>query len=319
MTEPIEFSDQWDLPAQVDEELDRAREIKWLRLLADWSAWLIMVVGFVVGLFWIWPFGEDLNRQAALAAARSVEAYLFDFNFGFGLFIWLIAWGVLSSTISGLICRVLPAPFKTAFFLGLYEDRNLRPFNKTALRRVLEKKSDFDSASDLTNRWAEAFSFATAKYGVPLVVLGALLFWSDVNRYHAFSEDGYYSASWLPWGDEKLVPWSEADRVELGCNQTRDGSSLVYKVFFSDGATVRVDGAVSANDGTWLDGIEAIDRALQKHDVRYSRWRWLKRNPLHPRCVRGYLGQLDDDEQDRFSRLLRIGGFSDDQTHLEAS
>ena len=140
MTEPIEFSDQWDLPAQVDEELDRAREIKWLRLLADWSAWLIMVVGFVVGLFWIWPFGEDLNRQAALAAARSVEAYLFDFNFGFGLFIWLIAWGVLSSTISGLICRVLPAPFKTAFFLGLYEDRNLRPFNKTALRRVLEKK-----------------------------------------------------------------------------------------------------------------------------------------------------------------------------------
>lgn len=310
--EPYSFYEGWGLSRKINEELSHSWKIKWLRWPASWSAWLIMVGGFAVGWLWLWPFGEHINHQFAERKAAEIDAVLLDLNFGWGLVVCMVAWITLSATLAGLICRLLPAPYKTTFFLGLIDDSNLRHFSQKALTRALEGTPNYHSASDLANAWSEKFMPETSKYAVPLMLIGAILFLSDINRYGAYTADAYHRSSWLPWANGAVIGWSEAERVQIGCNQTDDGSSLVYKVWFQNGETIRIEDSIPSRHYSWLDGIETVDRAISNNGAEFQRWSWLNRNPLHPRCIREYYTHLEDDEHDRFRQILRIGQFSQD-------
>ena len=311
-TNPLNLFEDWGISAAVASELQSSWKIKWLRFIAGWSMYLVMIVGFAIGTIWIWPASEQANIRNAEQAASSLQAVLFDYNFGWGLLVLLFAWVVLSASIVGIICRSIPMPFKGAFFLGLIDDANLRPQNSTALKLVLQKPREYHDADALVNEWVSRYVRLTAKYAVPLAIAGSILLSLDVTRYSAYSTKGYHQSAWLPWSDPKFTPWTSVEKVQLGCNQTRDGSSLVYKIDFRDGSTTRIEDAIPTDGRSWLDGLEAIDDILVVNGSQFERWKWLDRDPLHPQCLRGYYGQLGAADGDRLRKLLRVGEFSGD-------
>lgn len=302
----------WGLPAHIADELAPAWNIRWLRWLAGWMAWLIMVGGFIAGWIWLWPLFEGLNTQAAEAHAIKTGALMYETNFGISMLIWIFAWIIFSAGFAGFLVMLLPMPLKGALFIGLMGDQGGRPFNTNALNEALKETGGMGRASDFLNAWASRYIGSTLKYALPIALFGAIVVTREIATFSLYSVDGYYRSPFLPWATETLSEWSDASRVELGCNQTDSGGSIVYKIHFNNGKSVRIDDGVLVAGTTWLDNMETIDTQLIEAGASFERWKWLKRDPLHPQCVRGFTGMLGKDQGDRLLRLLRVGAFAGD-------
>ncbi len=302
----------WGLPADIANELAPAWHINWARWFGGWAAWLIMIGGFVVGWLEIWPYLDGLNTQTAQAQAIDMNALMYETNFGFAMLVWLFAWIITSASVAGFLILTLPMPLKGALFIGLMGDSGAEPFNKQALQGAKREVGETGSASDLLNAWAVRYIGSALKYALPLGALGAFILTREIASFSVYSVEGYYRAPLFPWAEETLTEWSTAERVELGCNQTSDGGSVVYKIFFKNGKSARIEDGVLIGDTKWLDALETIDKELVKGDASFERWQWLKRDPLHPKCLRGFYGMLGKEQGDRLLRLLRVGDFDGD-------
>ena len=302
----------WGLPVHISAELAPAWKINWLRRFGGWAAWLIMVGGFIVGWLYVWPYFDALNVHAAEAKAVQLNGLMYETNFGIAMLVWLFAWIIMSASLAGFLVLVLPMPLKGALFIGLMGDTGGEPFNKRALQGAVMEVGETATAGELLNAWAARYIGSSLKYALPLGVIGALIIAREVATFSVYSVEGYYRSPLLPWATETLTEWTDAERVQLGCNQTDKGGSVVYKIFFKNGKSVRIEDGVLIADTEWLDALEFIDKQLVTANASFERWQWLKRDPLHPKCVRGFYGMLGAEQGDRLMRLLRVGKFDGD-------
>jgi len=298
----------WEVSETIKRDLRLGYKKFWIRTLAGWSALIIMLIGFIVGWLWLWPMSERISLRNAIESAQLKEGLLVHVNFGTGMIFLIFAWIILSCILAILCLRLSPKKFRAAHFLGLYEDKNLRPFNLKALEKVLQSGRDYAGSRDFFKAWRAAYVSLTWKYVAPLLLIGIPLYISDLKAHSFYSEKGAHISSVIPFKGDSFLSWENVERVKLGCNQTSDGSSLIYETVFKSGKSIRVGSSQPLSDKSWLESMEIIDRQIVVAGAKFERWKWLSRDPMHPACLRGYYGQVGPDNKHRINRLLRDGG-----------
>lgn len=100
------------------------------------------------------------------------------------------------------------------------------------------------------------------------------------------------------------LDWTDVTTVQLGCNQTDSGSSIIYEVENAAGDRIRLSGRYRYPEGR-LAALEHVDAQVSAAGADFVRWSWLQRDPVHPECLqfwRGYFGE----DFDRLAALLRL-------------
>ena len=300
-----EFS-SWEVSTAIKRDLEHANNLVYVQEIAGWSSLVIMFTGFIIGGLWLWPTSEAISVANAMERASMISGLLVQTNFGLGMICFLFAWIVLACIIAVLCLGAVPERFRSAYFLGLIDDKNLRPFNRKAMDRVLASDHIFKRTEDLLKAWRTAYVSLTWKYAVPLLLIGVPLYIADLTAHRIVSEEGVDISSVIPFKDDQFYAWADVQRVELGCNHAKNGSSLIYEVSFSNGKSLRIGDSIPAGNVSWLESMERIDKAVSSTDAKYERWTWLSRDPLHPRCLSDYFDQLGHENRDRIKRLLRF-------------
>ena len=297
----------WQVSETIKRDLRLGRERFWVRQLAGWSAWIIMVIGILVGWLWLWPISERISLGNAVESARVANGLLVHLNFGTGMILFLFAWLILSCILAVLCLRLSPQKFKSAYFLGLYEDTNLRPFNRKALEKMFQSGREYVGSENFFKAWRAAYVSLTWKYAAPLILIGTPLYFSDLHAHSFYSEKGVHISSVIPFKGDRFLPWEDVERVKLGCNQTNGGASLIYETIFTSGKSIRIARARSISERNWLESMELIDAQIARAGATFERWKWVGRDPMHPACLRGYYGQVGLKNSERIQRLLRVG------------
>lgn len=296
----------WGLPKDISEELIRAYDLTLFRWLGFWLFMIIMCLGFLVGGFWVWPFLENLANQNAFENATNIGGLMYDVNFGWGLLIGLFVWIFLTNALVTLFVRVMPMPIKAAFFMGLSIGNDDAGYKHDEnIKTVMNRADKPSNAKELINRLSEMNYTKSLKILLPIAFFIIFICLRETQAYTIYSAEGYYKSGFF---SKESRTWDEARSVELGCNQTDDGGSLVYKVYFLD-KSLRLEDKNPVRGTYWLDNLEVIDSRLEAAGAEFKRWRWLKRNPLHPKCLRGFYGELGLEGKGRIDKLLRIDEF----------
>lgn len=299
------------LPQHIIDEITLSANLPFFRILGNWLFIIVMVGGFAIGAFGLWQPLERLAQNNAEAFAKTVDGFSAETNIGIGLLIGMFLWIVLTSAIVAFIIRMMPMPAKAAmYFSGRKEIEQTSPkfMRKWSNENSLEIPH---SASDAINQRLDPYIRKTLFLTMPFVLLAALICARETQSHHVFSASGFYKSGILSTNVEHRL-WTSAKGVALGCNQTEEGGSLIYDVEFQDGKSVRLPVASSLNGRSWLENLEAIDETLQSTNAEFNRWTWMKRDPLHPMCLRGFYAELGADNKPRLDRLLRIGEFEGD-------
>lgn len=296
------------LPQHIIDEITLSANLTFFRILGNWLFMIVMTGGFAFGAFWLWQPLEGLAQRNAEAFAQTVQGFSAETNFGIGLLIGMFVWIVFSSAIVAIIIRIIPMPAKAAmYFAGRKEIEQTSP----KFMRQWSNENSLEiphSASDAINQRLDPYIRKTLFITMPFVFLAALICVRETQSHQVFSASGLYQSGILSNSFEHRL-WTSAKSVALGCNQTDEGGSLIYDVEFQDGKSVRLPDASSLNGRSWLENIGTIDETLRSTDAEFTRWTWMKRDPLHPTCLRSFYTELGAENKPRLDRLLRIGEF----------
>jgi hypothetical protein len=272
---------------------------------------VVMIGGFAIGGLWLWPALEARLDQNTLAAAQSSGALLYHNNFGIGLLIALFAWigasGFIVATIPMLSRRLAAGEFYASITSAASAGNTL---GARAARWGIEKvQRELENESD-PERYIQRAMFSWVKpagaFATAALAFAAVVTVRELNAYTLYFADHYEQRhTFLP--SRTVRAWSEAVRVEVGCNHvTGDnaGDDPIYEVHFNGGGSTRIDSAIPVST-TWIDQVEIIDAALVRAGARFEPWSWLDRDAYHPRCLMAYATWLGDDQYARFQRLIR--------------
>jgi len=155
-------------------------------------------------------------------------------------------------------------------------------------------------------QWTSVIVWPTAL----LFLLAAASLEREMKAVNIYTAESAIISPYFPWEINEVKNWSDAQSVALGCNYIEDDneSDIIYEVEFADDTSYRLSTATTVR-GEWLDNIEIIDQALFEARVEFKRWKWLKRNPLHPQCLNFYRNTYSVHEYERLELLLRVGAF----------
>lgn len=271
----------------------------------------LLLGGFAIGAFWLWPTLEARLDHNARAAAEATGALLYYHNFGFGLLIGVFAWIFASAVIIGAIPMLSRRLSAGAFYDSIVGAANSGDgLGARAARWGVEKMMrELEHEGD-PRRYVERASFAwvrlTASIALVLLALTAVVTFRELNAFTLYSAQGYEARHILPIS-ATVRPWSAATYVQVGCNHVTGKNASndpIYKVHFRDGGSTRIDGAFPVT-GSWLDEVEQIDAALVGSGATFRPWTWMNRDPYHPQCLLAYAGELNETDYARLRRLIR--------------
>lgn len=291
----------WGLPHHISEELIDAHDITILRSSATWMFIIVMCMGFALGAYKIWPFLERKNFENAVTKSNELGGLMVDTNFGFGLVIALFVWIFMSVLVLQLIVRLAPMPFKGALFFGALKEFSF-PRTGKDLQDIIQYSETATNAERLINWWCSKRIKKWAKVLLPIALLVSLFAHQETKVFSVYTKSGFYKSGLF---SSSLQSWEDVTSVELGCNQTDEGGSLIYEIH-ANGKSFRIGDSTPVNDGFWFDNLEKIDAEIEAAGANFVRWKWLKRDPLHPKCLRGYYGELGPDGKARIDKILRI-------------
>jgi hypothetical protein len=268
-----------------------------------------MIGGFAVGGYWLWPMLEGRLEQNARSAAEASGALLYHHNFGVGLLIGLFAWifasGVIVSAIPMLSRRITAGEFYETVVGATNAADQVR--ERSARWGILKMMGVLENEQD-PGRYVRRATFAWMKPAAALaaaaVAIAAAVTFRELNTYTLYFADHYEQQhTFLP--SRTVRAWSDATRVEVGCNHvSRESDDPIYEVHFRNGGSTRIDGAFPVSK-TWIDQVEIIDAALVSAGARFEPWSWLDRDAYHPRCLMANAVWLGDEQYERFRRLIR--------------
>jgi hypothetical protein len=261
-----------------------------------------MGAGFATSSIAFGPL-SDVAEQATRSAAASAGAQLYRSNFGISPILTLFGWIFASGALSHFL-RTRTAHDRASIFVYSFLDgKNARYARMLTDRDKLDHMKDPEeyvrAAVSGWTRWAAgcaALLFAVAAYTYD----------RELRTYAVYTDEGFFARPLLPWERARSMRWSEAIAVATGCNHTTGrGASddLIYEVVFNDGSQ-RLEHATPVS-GTWLDRVEVIDAALDRHGVKRRRWQWFNRDPLHPDCMSANRMRYGE-AWPRAERLLRV-------------
>ena len=300
------------LPHKISEDLIGARKHSVWHMIGVWLVFIIMIAGFAIGGFWLWPYLESLATQNAMKKATELEAILFQTHFGLGLFIGLFVWIFLTLPLSNWIVKIAPMPIKGALFLGLFTEKdNTGSKLKKTINSTLEKNGSPKNNAQLIN---DIVNQAIKKYlilAIPLILITAFITYKEMQSYSVYSETDYYHAGIF---SKKSTSWDQAIFAELGCNYVAGhgaADEFVYKIFFKDGRSTNIGDAQHLS-GTWMQHAMTLNAKLIDRNVSFRRWKWLRRDPLHPACLNAQRRNHRTKHLENFTSLFRIGAFESD-------
>lgn len=172
------------------------------------------------------------------------------------------------------------------------------------LREHLKDETD---ARRYVVRFTTSWVSWVAVAAVFLTAASAVLAVCDVRSHTLYTREGVVRRQFFPWQGAEMRSWSDATRVEVGCNHVTGRNASddpVYKILFRDGSTVRLDDAVPLG-ASWLDRVEQIDTHLSESGALFRHWQWLDREPLHPECLAANRARLSRGDYQRLLTLLR--------------
>lgn len=295
------------VPAPVIEHVLSLQPKNWIYQLSVWSFIAVMLVGFGVGAV-LWVVCERLIEAEARAFAPTVGGILFDTNFGIGFLFFLFAWICISGlAVSALFMRS-PRVRATLFVFTL-----LDPKNRYALTfgNALQRLSGITDPDEYVAAALRGPDKWLGSIGAALAAVGLIFLNWEFNTYTLYSPQGFVAKPLFPWEEVKRGDWSDAESVELGCNHIvgkNASDDIIYDVNFADGASRRVSAATALN-GDLVGALEAIDRTLRGAGVRFERWQWLQRDPLHRECLAAQKRRFSAEDYRKLERILRIGEF----------
>ncbi len=291
----------WNLPDNVCRELSESWDIRWLRWLSGWLPLIIMSLGLLFGWKIIWPFFEELNFNLVQKVGLEKNATFYVQNIGFGLVALLFAWLTFIPSVMVFLIRITPKPYKGSVFFGVLSDANMRPFNSSALQKSLNECQTPMNSGEFIRFWANDFFKRTFKYSGPLILIGFLMTAYEIRTYEVYSAEGIHHLRW-PWNSHQNFQWTDVETIDVGCNQVGEASELIYRVKFNDGAKFSLENLSVFGQSDWLLKFEKIDTKIRESNAYFQRWKWLRRDPLHPKCVE-YFKNLEDG--DRYLILIR--------------
>ena len=276
---------------------------RFLSTLNDFLVVIVMIAGFSVGAI-LWVIGAEQSNVTAREHARSASGVLYEDVFGISgliaVFGWICASGYIVTrpgfaserliasafAYSMIKAKKYAAPWRSAYFKA---DKNVNP---------RERFADVVAAQGAWGKWP----------AIVLLIGSLFMFDHEMKWFTIYTQDRIIERSQFGLGKWVETLWADAVIVELGCNHVTGKSASddpVYKITFQDGRTLRLDNARGVN-GSWLDGIEVIDRALSDAGAEFRRWSWRDRNPLHPNCLAANRRKLSEVDYDRLRRILRV-------------
>jgi len=295
----------WGLPKQVSDELVESYNLTLVRWLGNWLFMIVMCGGFAIGA-WIWALCESQLRKNATKVAQDIMGFAYDTNFGIGLLIGLFVWIYLSGVIVSFIVWLAPMPFKGALFLSSQSDVSENASKIPLIGSRVENKGMTATASDLINDYSKRVVRKLGLILSPFVILVTAISYAELGWFTILSPTGLHTS--VPWSTNlKVHAWEDAQTVKLGCNQTDDGSSLIYEVTWPDGKDKRLPTDTHINGKDWLTNLEIVDAEVSKGDAMFKRWEWLGRNALHPKCLRSFYTEQGQNSKTRIDTLLRTG------------
>ncbi len=298
------------IPSHVIDYAISHKPSHWFYTSMAWVFITVMVAGFIAGAF-VWGALEDLVGQNALLGAKKLDALLYYHNFGIApliaLFAWIFAAGVVAYWLASLSRKM-----RASMFVYTILDSNNAPYLKLGKSiESLQHESDPEAyIRQLFFGWLRIALWPA----VILFALSGVVLEREFKTFSAYTIDGYVAYPLAPWDEVKSGSWSEAALVSLGCNHvTGRGASddIIYRVKLQSGASHDVAGAYPVS-GAWLDQVEKIDNTLRNSDAIFQRWQWLKRDPIHPKCLSAQGRRYNREELERIYHLLRIGEFTGD-------
>ena len=305
LREMLDGETLWGLPEKISDELVDSYSSGPMRWIGFSLFMVVMVGGFGIGAL-IWAHCERKIQQNAIETSQAINGFAYEVNFGIGLLVGLFVWIFMTGLIVSLIIRVTPMPTKGALFLSGYEN-----LSKKAPKKLLEEVQTSGinkprTAAELLNQYLDKSLRKSAIGLAPFVILVIGVTYAELSWYSVMSHTGLHKTSFI---SEKMSvkTWADAERVQLGCNQTDDGGNLIYEVIWPDGYDKRLPTDTHFNGTDWLTNLERVDAEIMKGGAEFVRWEWLNRNPLHPRCLRGFYSEGGADRKARIDRLLRIG------------
>ena len=295
----------WGLPQQISDELVDSYRFAPFRWLGFWLFMIIMCGGFLIGAR---LFGICENRlwQNAIEAGQSVNGFAYDTNYGIGFIIGVFVWIYFSGAIVSLILILMPMPIKGTLFLTSFSDVSSNTPVITLPGTVVEINEEMETASGLINDHSWRILKKLNPIVSPFILLAVLFSFAELNWFNVLSPTGMHTS--VPWTrTDKVRAWRDVETVKLGCNQVGNASNLIYEVTWPDGRDKRLPIDTHFDGPNWLTNLETINAEISHGGAVFKRWKWLRRDPLHPDCLRFFHDQPQENAKSRIDALLRIG------------
>lgn len=279
----------------------------WIYVAGELFYFAVMVAGFAVGGFYLWPYLDEMAAGIARSHAIETNALLYSYDFGLSLVIGLFGWIFSAATLTLAGLSVSPRLRASTFAFAVVDGLRRRSTRWMIRRSIARSLSETDPVRYI-RRTISGWMLAIAAPAALLATVSAIAIPRDVRSHTIYGATAYVNSPFLPWGTSAR-DWASAVSVETGCNHVeRNGKisdDIIYKVRFADGASTRI-GSATPIQGTWLSAAERIDEQLRAAGATFSPWKWLGRDPIHPLCIAALRDRFPGRDFERLRRLLRL-------------
>jgi len=260
---------------------------------------ILMLIMFGIG-FILWMIAESLSEAKATAAVETVGALMYKTNFGVSFIIALFGGFLVLLPIMSYL-QLFSKKWRTASFAYGMGDWNSGFF--------MFKKPDPELApDDYIRSFFTRMARVSMKWSAATLAIATLVGVKDIQAYEVYGETQIGQAKLLSVSGLNMRETDDIDYVELGCNHITGKNAsddIIYRIKMKNGDTLYMENAKPVR-GSWLDNAAAIDAALEKDGVTFKRWSWLKREPLHPVCLRAQNQKHSAEDYKKILNLLRV-------------
>jgi len=249
---------------------------------------------------------EAATRPDVLDIAVHMDGLLYAYDFSAPLIPALFG-AFLISVALGMFAALSPASWRPTVFIAFVTKLKQNRFSRWLLGRMLARLAGETDPARFVRRFVFMPAwFLMATGGLFLALSVPVAMW-EVRAFEVFTPEGYYVSPLFPWSTPRLHSWASAAYVETGCShysrKGRTDNSMIYRVTLAD-RTVAYPTYVKPVRGSWLDGMETIDKTLRSAGVRFTPWSL--NDPYDPRCIRAMRRKFSADEFARLRRILRF-------------
>jgi hypothetical protein len=247
---------------------------------------------------WMWDYvtHAGLNVNARLFFYSNIQQFSF-------IFLMIGIMGIPSLLWLYFNRKVAPYPAPNETATSLREPANDQ-ISHWMLRYIQHEAQTAKTETEFLAGSSKGSLIVVSWMTAGLFVIAGIIFALGHGHFWALYPDRLVAHD---FGQEKVYRLEDVTTVTLGCNHTDDGEYLIYKLHFAGGKFNLDDGDLELTEAAFLDRLEQVNNDLRlKPNIKFERWKWLKRDPLARECI-GYWQEVGGaDGKARIERLLAV-------------